>query len=302
MVHTSQGDFAARAVVNAAGVFADEIHNWVCEDKLHITPRRGEYCLLDHTAGAHVSRTVFQLPGKYGKGVLVTPTVHGNLLIGPTAIDVEDKEATATTAAGLDEVRAKAGLAVKDLPLRQTITSFAGLRAHEARHDFFIGKIAPGFVDCAAIESPGLSSAPAIGAMVADIVRDSLHLKENPAFDPTRKGILDPKTLDFAARAELIKQNPAYGQIICRCESVTEGEIVDAIHRVPGARSRGRRKAAHPRGHGPLPGGLLQPARHGDFGAGAGRRPERDHKIRRRFQNYRRHEQRYILRGGCVHE
>ena len=172
--------------------------------------------------------TVFQLPGKYGKGVLVTPTVHGNLLVGPTAIDVDDKEATATTAAGLDEVRTKSGLAVKDIPLRQTITSFAGLRAHEARHDFFIGEIAPGFVDCAAIESPGLSSAPAIGAMVAGIVRD---------FDPTRKGILDPKTLDFAARAELIRQNPAYGQIICRCESVTEGEIIDAIHRTPGARS-----------------------------------------------------------------
>ena len=169
--------------------------------------------------------------------MLVTPTVHGNLLVGPTAIDVDDKEATATTAAGLDEVREKSGLAVKDIPLRQTITSFAGLRAHEARHDFFIGEIAPGFVDCAAIESPGLSSAPAIGAMVADIVRGSLHLHNKPDFDPTRRGILDPKALDLAARAELIRQNPAYGQIICRCESGTECEIVEAIHRVPGARS-----------------------------------------------------------------
>ena len=169
--------------------------------------------------------------------MLVTPTVHGNLLVGPTAIDVDDKEATATTAAGLDEVREKSGLAVKDIPLRQTITSFAGLRAHEARHDFFIGEIALGFVDCAAIESPGLSSAPAIGAMVADIVRGSLHLHNKPDFDPTRRGILDPKALDLAARAELIRQNPAYGQIICRCESVTEGEIIDAIRRTPGARS-----------------------------------------------------------------
>lgn len=202
-----------------------------------ITARRGDYFLLDHAAGQHVRHTVFQLPGKYGKGVLVTPTVHGNLLVGPTAIDVDDKEATATTAAGLDEVREKSGLAVKDIPLRQTITSFAGLRAHEARHDFFIGEIAPGFVDCAAIESPGLSSAPAIGAMVADIVRGSLHLHNKPDFDPTRRGILDPKALDLAARAELIRQNPAYGQIICRCESVTEGEIIDAIRRTPGARS-----------------------------------------------------------------
>ena len=237
VVHTSQGDFAARAVVNAAGVFADEIHNWVCEDKLHITPRRGEYCLLDHTAGGHVSRTVFQLPGKYGKGVLVTPTVHGNLLIGPTATDIDDKEDTATTAAELDEVRAKAGRAVKDLPLRQTITSFAGLRAHELRHEFFIGEAAPGFVDCAGIESPGLSASPAIGREVAALVQNILHLPEDPGFDPHRRGILDPKTLPFEERAALIREQPAYGQIICRCESITEGEILDAIHRAPGARS-----------------------------------------------------------------
>ena len=104
VVHTSRGDYAARSVVNAAGVFADEVHNWVCADKLHITPRRGEYCLLDHTAGGHVSRTVFQLPGKYGKGVLVSPTaVHGNLLLGPTAKDIGSREDSATTAQGLQE-------------------------------------------------------------------------------------------------------------------------------------------------------------------------------------------------------
>ena len=237
-VETDHGPLEARCVVNAAGVYADKLHNLVQpDDPMTIVPRRGDYFLLDHTAGDHVSHTIFQLPGKYGKGVLVTPTVHGNLLIGPTAIDIEDKEGTATTAAGLDEVRAKAGLAVKDIPLRQTITSFAGLRAHELRHDFFIGEIAPGFVDCAGIESPGLSSSPAIGVMVADIVSRSLGLEKDPAFDPTRKGILDPKTLPMEERNELIRHNPAYGQIICRCESITEGEIIDAIHRVPGARS-----------------------------------------------------------------
>lgn len=237
-VETSKGTFETRMVVNAAGVYADKFHNMAdAEDPMQIIARRGDYFLLDHTAGEHVKHTVFQLPGKYGKGVLVTPTVHGNLLIGPTAIDQEDKEATATTAAGLDEVRTKSGLAVKDIPLRQTITSFAGLRAHEPRHDFFIGEVKPGFVDCAAIESPGLSSAPAIGEMVAGIVSKSLALKADPAFDPNRKGILDPKTLPFEERAALIKENPAYGQIICRCESITEGEIIDAIHRVPGARS-----------------------------------------------------------------
>ena len=237
-VETDKGSFETRLVVNAAGVHADELHNAVdAAHPMQIIARRGDYFLLDHAAAGHVHHTIFQLPGKYGKGVLVTPTVHGNLLVGPTAIDVDDKEATATTAAGLNEVRVKSGLAVKDLPMRQTITSFAGLRAHEPRHDFFIGEIAPGFVDCAAIESPGLSSAPAVGAMVADIVKNSLHLEDDPTFDPTRKGILDPKTLPFEERAALIKENPAYGQIICRCESVTEGEIIDAIHRVPGARS-----------------------------------------------------------------
>lgn len=237
-VETSKGVFETRMVVNAAGVYADKFHNMAdAADPMQIIARRGDYFLLDHTAGEHVKHTVFQLPGKYGKGVLVTPTVHGNLLIGPTAIDQDDKEATATTAAGLDEVRTKSGLAVKDIPLRQTITSFAGLRAHEPRHDFFIGEVKPGFVDCAAIESPGLSSAPAIGEMVAQIVSESLALEADPAFDPNRKGILDPKTLPFEERAALIKENPAYGQIICRCESITEGEIIDAIHRVPGARS-----------------------------------------------------------------
>ena len=237
-VETSRGPLEARLVVNAAGVHADELHNMAAPgDPMQIIPRRGDYFLLDHAAGDYVRHTIFQLPGPTGKGVLVTPTVHGNLLVGPTSIDIEDKEATATTAAGLAEIRAKAGLAVKDLPLRQTITSFAGLRAHEPRHDFFIGEAAPGFVDCAAIESPGLSSAPAIGVMAAGIAAGILHLEKDPAFDPTRKGILDPKTLPFAQRAELIRQNPAYGQIVCRCESITEGEILDAIHRTPGARS-----------------------------------------------------------------
>lgn len=256
---TSRGDVEARVVVNAAGVYADKLHNMVSDDPMTITPRRGDYFLLDHSAQGHVSHTIFQLPGKFGKGVLVAPTVHGNIIVGPTAIDIEDKEGVATTQAGLDEVRAKCGLAVKDVPLRQTITSFAGLRAHEARHEFFIGEVAPGFVDCAGIESPGLSSAPAIGVMVSGIVRDILKLEENPAFDPKRKGILDPKGLDDQAHAALIKENPAYGTVICRCETVTEGEIIDAIHRVPGARSVDGVKRRVRAGMGRCQGGFCSP-------------------------------------------
>ena len=166
--------------MNAAGVYADKFHNMVSNKKIHITPRRGDYCLLDKTAGNHVSHTVFALPGKYGKGVLVTPTVHGNLLVGPTAIDIENKEGTNTTREGLNEVITKAEMNVKNIPMRQVITSFAGLRAHEDGHEFLIGELedAKGFIDCAGIESPGLTSSPAIGEMVADILKEKMDLKE----------------------------------------------------------------------------------------------------------------------------
>ena len=261
IVHTNQGDLEAKVVVNAAGVYSDELHNMVSDDPMTITPRRGDYFLLDRTTGGYVKNTIFQLPGKFGKGVLVAPTVHGNTIVGPTAIDMDKsmKEATSTTQMGLDEVREKCGLAVKNVPLRQVITNFAGLRAHEARHDFFIGEVRDGFVDCAAIESPGLSSAPAIGKMVAGIVTDILGLEDDPTFDGTRKGILDPKSLSFEERAKLIKENPAYGTVICRCETITEGEIIDAIHRVPGAKSLDGVKRRTRAGMGRCQGGFCSP-------------------------------------------
>ena len=170
----------ARFVVNAAGVNADLIHNMVSRNKIHITPRRGDYLLLDHTAGKQVSHTVFALPDIMGKGVLVTPTVHGNLLVGPTAIDIQDREGTNTTADGLCQVMEKSKKTVKDLPLGQTITSFAGLRAHEDGGDFILGEAGdvPGFIDCAGIESPGLTSAPAIGVWIADLLREKMNLHE----------------------------------------------------------------------------------------------------------------------------
>ena len=239
VIKTSQGDIETKYVVNAAGVYADNFHNVVSGKKLHITPRRGDYCLLDRSTEGFVTHTIFQLPSKFGKGVLVTPTVHGNTLIGPTAIDIENKEGTNTTQEGIDELINKAGTTVKGLPIRQVITSFAGLRAHEDGHEFYIGELedAKGFIDCAGIESPGLSSAPAIGKMVAEIVKDLTNAEENPNFVGTRKGILDPKTLSNEERAELIKKDPAYGNIICRCEMITEGEIIDAIKRPLGAKS-----------------------------------------------------------------
>ena len=239
ILETEQGEIETRAVINAAGVHADEIHDMLLPHAFTITPRRGEYCLLDKTTGGLVDKTIFQLPGKYGKGILVTPTVHGNTLIGPTADDHDDKEATNTTRQGLDHVCSAARRSVPSVPVRQVITSFAGNRAHEDNHEFIIEELAdaPHFVDCSGIESPGLTSSPAIGERVAQIVSGLLHAQKNPAWNGSRKGVLNPKTLSEEDYAALIRENPAYGNIICRCEMITEGEILDAIHRPLGARS-----------------------------------------------------------------
>ena len=236
---TNNGNYETKVVVNAAGVYADKFHNMVSDDKMTIVARRGDYYLLDKTAGKHVSRTIFTLPNEFGKGVLVSPTVHGNLIVGPTANDIDDKEGTNTTRAELDEVTVKSAVNVKNVPLRQVITSFAGLRAHELGHEFHIRELpeAPGFVDCAGIESPGLTSSPAIGCMVADIVSGILKPEKNPDFVGTRKGIVRPSEMSLEERNELIKKEPAYGTIICRCEMITEGEILDAIRRPLGAKS-----------------------------------------------------------------
>ena len=236
-VLTDKGMFETRFLINAAGVYADIFHNMVSREKIHITPRRGEYCLLDKNAGNLGERTIFQIPTPKGKGVLVTPTVHGNLLIGPTAADITDKEGTETTSDGLEEVMKKCTKSVKNIPKRQIITSFAGLRAHEDDGDFIIQEVkdAKGFIDVAGIESPGLSSVPAIGVYVRDIMAGLTELCEKKEFCEYRKRITRISELSREEQNGLIQENPAYGQIVCRCEGVTMGEILDAIHRPLGA-------------------------------------------------------------------
>ena len=265
---TNQGTFYSKYVINAAGVYADEIHNMVSEKKLHITPRRGEYCLLDKNAGTLVSHTIFQVPGKMGKGVLVTPTIHSNLMIGPTADDVPDKEENATTRAGLDKVLNDSAKSVKGIPTRQVITSFAGLRAHEDGGDFLIEELddVPGFIDVAGIESPGLTSAPAIGVYVCEIMKkmvekaeNQIELKEKENFIETRKGIVHFAELSLEEQKKLIRKDPAYGQVICRCETVTEGEILDAIRRPLGARTLDGVKRRVRAGMGRCQGGFCTP-------------------------------------------
>lgn len=259
-VITTQGDFDAKIVINAAGVHAGTIHNLVSDDKLTIINRRGDYYLLDKQVNC-VSHTIFTLPNKMGKGVLVSPTVHGNTIVGPTAIDIPDPENTSTTAEGLNQAGEKASYMIKNLPLRQVITTFAGIRAHHPDHDFIIGEVAgaPGFIDVAGIESPGLSASPAIGEYVAGMVKEILNLEEKDNFIGTRRGILNPAELTLEQRNALIQENPAYGQIICRCESVSEGEILDAIHRPLGAKSLDGVKRRVRAGMGRCQGGFCAP-------------------------------------------
>lgn len=227
----------ARYVVNAAGVYADEINNMISSVRLHITARKGDYELMDKTCGYLADHTLFQLPTVMGKGVLVTPTCHGNILVGPTATDVVDKDDVATTADELADAFNRALLTVPTLSRRNIITQFSGLRAHPDGDDFVIGE-APdvaGLYNIVGIESPGLSSAPAIAVHVAEEIAAKLHLACNDKFVATRKGIPHFATMTDAERDKLIAANPLYGKVVCRCETVTEGEIVEAIRRVPGA-------------------------------------------------------------------
>ncbi len=236
---TDQEKISTRIIVNAAGVYADRFHNMVSDRKINIIPRRGEYVLLDKEAGNLVSATIFQVPGRFGKGVLVTPTTHGNLLVGPNAQDIGDKEDTETTQQGIDEIKRRALLSVSGIPYNQMITSFSGLRAHEEQGDFILGE-APdcrGFFDAAGIESPGLSSAPAIGEYLSELIAKTYKLEKKTDFKETRKGFTVISRLSDEERNRLIKERPEYGRIVCRCENISEGEIMDAIHRNPGAKS-----------------------------------------------------------------
>ena len=238
-IHTGSGVFLSRTVVNAAGLYADAIHNMLSSNKLKLIPRKGEYLLLDRTAGDHVASTIFYLPTAMGKGVLVSPTVHGNLIVGPTALDIDDKEDVGTTQDGIASIRRLCEVGVKNVPLQNVITSFAGLRAHGEEDDFILGEAAdcPGLFDAAGIESPGMASSPAIGEFLAMMVADKRKLSENPEFQGRRKKAVRISELSSEAYNQLIHHDPAYGRIVCRCEQITEGEIRDSIRRPLGARN-----------------------------------------------------------------
>lgn len=229
----------SRMIINCAGVYSDEIHNMVSENFYHITSRRGEYCLLDKGTGNHVTRTIFKVPGPLGKGILVTPTVDGNLLLGPTAENIRDKNGVNTSFQGLHEVMEKTGMTVEGIPMNKVITSFAGLRAVEDSGDFIIEEAfgAAGFIDAVGIASPGLTSAPAIGERIGELVERYLRPEKKTTFISRRKGITRVRECNHEERQALIKENPEYANIICRCEMISEGEIRAAIRRPLGAKS-----------------------------------------------------------------
>ena len=227
-VETNRGVLEARYVVNAAGLDAQAIHEMAAPPSFAIHPSRGQYFLLDKSEGGRVGRVIFQCPNEKGKGVLVSPTVHGNLIVGPDAEPVEGDD-TSTTSAGLVFVRETALRSVPSVDFRTSIRNFAGVRASTGAKDFIIELSAPHFLDLAGICSPGLSAAPAIGEYAVELLGQAgLALERKEDFQASRKRIRF-REMSPEEKAKLVAEHPAYGRVICRCETVTEGEILDAL-------------------------------------------------------------------------
>ena len=259
---TPEGVMRSRAVINCAGVGAAEIHNQISDQPMTILPRRGEYYLLDHTVQCPFTRTMFQVPGKMGKGVLVTPTAHGNALIGPSAEDIADPFDTDTTRRGLDFVLERCRLTWPGVNIRPVITTFAGVRAHPQGDDFLVGPVQgaeKNAFEAAGIESPGLSAAPAIGEELGEMAAEQLRLPAARALRPPVPLLRPFSAMSDAERAAACRENPDYGRIVCRCEVVTEAEIRDAIRRPVGARSIDGVKRRTRAGMGRCQGGFCSP-------------------------------------------
>lgn len=264
VIQAGENRIEADYIVNCAGMFADRIARMIGDESFTLRPRKGEYLLFDPSEGQLVNHTLFQVPTDAGKGVLVTPTVHGNLLIGPTSLFIDDRDDKETTAEGLASVREAAGKSVKALNFRQVITSFAGLRAvpDSEGQDFIIrfSDTDRHFLHCAGIESPGLSASPAIAEYVSELLGGAgLERKPNPRFQAERRSYHWFKELSAQEKNEVIRKDPRYGKVVCRCETVTEGEIVEAIHRAPQATTLDALKRRLRSGMGRCQGGFCTP-------------------------------------------
>jgi glycerol-3-phosphate dehydrogenase len=236
-VATKRGDFRASLVINAAGVRSGDISRMAGDDSFTILPTRGEYFILDKNAGGLVTAFLFSCPSDKGKGVTVARTADGNLLAGPTSERQEDGDDRRTTISGLDEAFEGARRLVPGIPRSMAITTFTGVRANPDPDDFYIKALDKprGFVNVAGIKSPGFTCAPAIAEHVAEMIGESMgdvvKLEKNPAFVPERKHIPRFSELSMEERRELEAGDPAWGQIVCRCETVTEAQVVESIGR-----------------------------------------------------------------------
>lgn len=251
-----------RFLINCAGCCSDKIADMAGDGFFKIVPRAGEYMLLDKAEGSRVSHTVFQVPSAQGKGILVSPTVDGNLLTGPTAQEVITPDSNETTSQGLEIVKRLALRSVPSVSFRQVITSFCGVRSSEKNEDFIIkeSEKVKGFVNVAAIDSPGLTCSVAIAEYTVDILRNmGLELKENPDFNANRENPHLFRNMTTEEKDEYIKAHPEYGRIICRCEGVSEGEIRDAIRRNPPAHDIDGVKRRTRSGMGRCQGGFCMP-------------------------------------------
>ncbi|MCT4598551.1 MAG: NAD(P)/FAD-dependent oxidoreductase [Vallitalea sp.] len=262
VLDTTKGEISTKYIINAAGVYSDIISKMAGDDSFTINPRKGEYLLLDKRQGNVVNTVIFQPPSNMGKGILVTPTVDGNLLLGPTAENIDDKENISTTNTGLSKVIKGARKSVPSFNVRDVITSFAGLRASSSVGDFVIKESykVKGLINVAGIESPGLSASPAISEYVINILKTmDISLQEKESYNPIRKPVKRFREMNKEERENIIKENPLYGNIICRCETVTEGEIVDCIHRPAGAKNLDAVKRRTRAGMGRCQGGFCAP-------------------------------------------
>lgn len=261
-VSTPKGVFTAHAIINAAGLYSDKIAAMVGDDDFHIFPRKGEYRVLDKNCAGIVKHVIFQAPTKMGKGILVSPTYDDNIIVGPTAEDIEDREDTSTTVFGINKIDTFAKKSVPSLDFKKTIRTFTGVRACPDTGDFMIyaSKNAKKCIHVGGIESPGLSSAPAIAEYVAELLtQEGIVLTKKHGYTAQRTAIPQFSHLSREEQTALIAQNPLYGHVICRCETVTEAEIVDAIHRPAGARTvDGVKRRVRP-GTGRCQGGFCAP-------------------------------------------
>ena len=261
VVNTTKGAIRTKVVINAAGVYAEEIAKLAGDDSFAITPRKGEYILFDKMAAPSlVYGAIFPCPNEKSKGIMICTTTHGNTFIGPNANEQASKEDTSVTPDGMNEVIAGARKLIPNLPLGASITEFAGLRAVSSTGDFILGASGvPGFINAAGIQSPGLAAAPAIAEVVVEAVSREMYLRKKTGWN----GKLPKKPafnrMTTSEKQKMIEKNRLYGRVICRCETVTEGEIVDAIRQPVGARTVDGVKRRTRAGMGRCQGGFCGP-------------------------------------------